>query len=63
MDVYGYDLKDGQTSGASIWISNYESQNHNQIFVGWEVIKLHFLFLRLASCIQYTVMLNKNLFH
>ena len=42
LDVYGYNLKDGQVSGAAISISNFEadfSKNVSAITVGW-VVKL-----------------------
>ncbi|KAE8786658.1 UDP-N-acetylmuramoyl-L-alanyl-D-glutamate--2, 6-diaminopimelate ligase [Hordeum vulgare] len=45
MDVYGYNLKDGQVSGAAISISNFEadfSQNVSAITVGWAVWPSYF---------------------
>jgi hypothetical protein len=50
MDVYGYDLKEGQMSSGSIYVTNFEGQNNDQIVVGWMVSCLFFLFIRLASC-------------
>ncbi|EMS50835.1 UDP-N-acetylmuramoyl-L-alanyl-D-glutamate--2, 6-diaminopimelate ligase [Triticum urartu] len=45
LDVYGYNLKDGQVSGAAISISNFEadfSKNVSAITVGWVVWPSYF---------------------
>lgn len=55
MDVYGYNLKDGQVSGAAISISNFEadfSKNVSAVTVGW-VVSCLLLLCRFAALLRW----------